>query len=441
MLRTINQRLLRIRKAYGLEISFLGGEEMTIQAVVLRLDKSRIVKEKEVHGLTSFRELSGVIPAGSPVAITINGKGTLFKTLPVETVSADVFEAVLPNGNPGEFYVQIARYQNTLAVQIVRKVVVQDVLEKISQAGYQPLRVAVGVSDLQFLLPYFNLDGKSGEIRTNHFIVRTNEQKSITDIEPAPFPGREVRPSTEYNIGDQYVYGGGVTAFGSAIGLLAGRVFEGSGSGSGGSRGAEWEGAEGSGSEGWGSEGSEITNEQLVGEREEFRFLRYFKAAFRGFIGALFLVLLINFVLFSHYARINSEQQMMAMVSLSTAKQEAERETAVQAKVKWMNLNGWDQPSRMSLYADRIAALVPEDAALTTMKINPVSSNFFGSDAVLKFQRDTIEITGTCGDPVELNRFVNNLRNIRYFREISIRSYSYKKEIGEGSFSMEIISL
>jgi Tfp pilus assembly protein PilN len=438
MIRIINRRILRIRKAYGLEISFLSGDEMTIQAVVLRLEKSRIVKEKEVHGLTSFRELSGVIPAGSPVAITINGKGTLFKTLPVETLSADVFESVLPNGNPGEFYVQVGRYQNTLAVQIVRKLVVQDVLEKIIQAGYKPLRVGVGVSDLQFLLPYFNLEGKSGEIRTNHFIVRINEQKSITGIEPAPLPAREVRPSTEYNIGDQYVYGGGVMAFGSAVGLLAGRAFEGSGSDGWGSDGS---GSGGPGSEGWGSDGSEITNEQLAGEREEFRFLRYFKAAFRGFIGVLFLVLLVNFVLFSHYARINSEQQTMAMVSLSTAKQEAGRKTAVQAKVKWMSSNGWDQPSRMSLYADRIAALVPDDAALTTMKINPVNSNFMGGDGVLKFQRDTIEITGTCGDPVELNRFVNNLRNIRYFRDISIRSYSYKKEIGEGSFSMEIISL
>jgi hypothetical protein len=406
----INQRLLRIRKAYGLEISFLGGDEMTIQAVVLRLEKRRIVKEKEVHGLSSFRELSGVIPAGSPVAITINGKGTLFKTLPVETISAAVFEAVLPNGNPGEFYVQVGRYQNTLAVQIIRKAVVQNVMEELSQAGYKTLRVAVGMSDLQFLLPYFNFDGKSEEIRTNHFLVRTNAQKAITGIEPAPFPAREVRPSTEYNIGDQYVYGGGVIAFGSAVGLLAGGA-------------------------------SEITEERIEAEREEYRYTRYFKAAFRGFIGALFLVLSINFVLFSHYARINSEQQMMAMVSLSTAKQEAERESAVQAKVKWMNLNGWDQPSRMSLYADRIAALVPDDAALTTMRINPITSNFMGSDGVLKFQRDTIEITGTCGDPVGLNRFVNNLRNIRYFRDISIRSYSYKKEIGEGSFSMEIISL
>ena len=139
--------------------------------------------------------------------------------------------------------------------------------------------------------------------------------------------------------------------------------------------------------------------------------------------------------------RINSEQQMTTMLSRSTARQEAEQETAVLAKVKWMSVNGWDQPSRMSLYADRIAALVPDDAALTTMKINPVNSNFMGGDGVLRFQRDTIEITGTCGDPVELNRFVNNLRNIRYFRDISIRSYSYKKEIGEGSFSMEIISL
>jgi hypothetical protein len=62
-------------------------------------------------------------------------------------------------------------------------------------------------------------------------------------------------------------------------------------------------------------------------------------------------------------------------------------------------------------------------------------------DGLLNFQQDTIQITGTCGDPAELNRFVNNLRNIRDFRDISIKSYLYKKENQDGVFSMEIITM
>lgn len=77
---------------------------------------------------------------------------------------------------------------------------------------------------------------------------------------------------------------------------------------------------------------------------------------------------------------------------------------------------------------------------LTDLWLNPVSAPLLGEGQNVDFKKDTIQVSGTCDDPTELNQFTNNLRNIQRFKEVSVRSYNYKKELGSGAFFMEIIT-
>ena len=413
MFKEIKNKILQIKKAYGLELSFLAGEEMLIQAVVIKLQKNKIIKEREVHSMVAFSELNKVIPAGSPVAITVSGKGVLHKKIPAGTSGDHVFETALPNGNPGDFYMEISQYEHFSSVYIIRRAVLDKIVNELIRHRCRVLSVALGATDLQYLLPYFNFDEDSGEIKSNHFLLRVDQQKKILDIEPSPFPAGEARPTLEYSVGDQYVFSRGIMAFGSAVGLLAGSAFGGGG----------------------------IDNEDIGREREEYRYFRYFKVASLSFLAGIFGILLINFLLYSHYAGMNEQQYANQVLTQSQEKRAQQLESDLLSKEKFINGYGWDHPARISFYADRIAALVPDDAMLTGMKINPVNTGMMSEDGLMNFQQDTIQITGTCGDPAELNRFVNNLRNIQDFRDISIKSYLYKKENQDGVFSMEIITM
>lgn len=413
MIEPIKNKLLQIRRAWGLEISFLAAGEMLIQVVAVRLRNGQIIKEKEVHSVDCIANLEKVIPIGAPLAVTISGKGVLHKKIPPGEGTDKVFETILPNGNPGDFYMQISPYEHFSSACLIRRSQLDGVVDQLLHKRYKVLGLSLGVADLRYLLPYLNPDGDTGEIRTNHFLVRLDGQKMVTDIGPAAFPVGETRPVLEYSIGNQYVYSRGLIAFGSALGLLAGSAY--------------------------GDEG--ILQDKVIGQGTEYCYFRYFGAACWSLLGGLFVALLISFLFYSHYARLNEEVSARLLLSGTQAQRTKQLESGLATREKFVRRYGWDHPSRISLYADRIAGLVPEEAVLTILKIDPVTTGWGGDNGWMNFQQDTIQVSGTCDDPTELNRFVNNLRNIHDFQQISIKSYSYKKELQTGIFFMEIITL
>ncbi len=74
-----------------------------------------MVKEKEHYAIRSFIDLTRVLVPNAPVALTINGKGVLYKKIPRELSSGNIFEDLLPNANPAEFYVLLSQYENFVA--------------------------------------------------------------------------------------------------------------------------------------------------------------------------------------------------------------------------------------------------------------------------------------------------------------------------------------
>jgi hypothetical protein len=413
MFEVIKNKILEVRRACGVEVSLLNGGEMMIQAVIVKLQKHVVVKEKEVHSLGSAEALRKHVSAGTPVAVALNGKGILHKRVPLEALTGNIFETVLPNGNPADFYMEICPYETWASVYLVRRTVLDKVVEDLARCNLRVLSVSMGVAGLQYLMPYLNMEKEMEEIRTNHFLVRIDQGRRVTDIEPLAYPLEEARPTLEYSIGNHYVFSRGIMAFGAAMGLFAGV----------------------------GGAPHEITNDTIRSAREDYTYFNYFRAATWSFLGFVFAILFINFFIYNHYFSSNEEHNASQALTQAEEKRAEKLELVIGSKERWISRYGWDRSSRLSLYADRIAALVPDDATLTVLKINPLHAGFASDNNPLSFQQDTIQLTGTCEDPAELNRFANNLRNIRSFRQIDIKSYLYKKETQNGIFSMEIITL
>ena len=433
MFEAIKNKILEVRRACGVEVSLLNGGDLAIQAVLVKLQKHVVVKEKEVHSLGSAEALGKHVSAGTPLAVVLNGKGILHKKIPLEALIGNVFETVLPNGNPADFYMEICPYEGWASVYLVRRAVLDKVVDELARCNLRVLSVSMGVTVLQNLMPYLNLEKDMDQIRTNHFLLRIDPARRVMDIESLAYPVEEARPTLEYSIGNHYVFSRGIMAFGAAMGLFAGAgVFDGADGGS----------APAGGSGGYGgAAGGGIINDTIRSAREDYTYFNYFRAATWSFLGFVFAVLLINFFIYNHYFSSNEQYSASQALTQAEEKRAGKLELVIGSKERWISRYGWDRSSRLSLYADRIAALVPDDATLTVLKINPVHAGFASDNNPLSFQQDTIQLTGTCEDPAELNRFANNLRNIRSFRQIDIKSYLYKKETQNGVFSMEIITL
>jgi hypothetical protein len=409
MFRKIRQTILQLREATGIEITLLPEDQLLINGVSLRIEKGEVVKRMEFQYLRSYEELVKKISTKTPVAVIIQGKGVLQKKISSASAPDKVFEEALPNANPNEFFVEMAQFEHFSWLSIIRKDQLEKIIRQLQAFGFKLLSIGIGPGSIESIAPFINFE-KERIVRGDHFGIAINQQSKIEDIVPASAMKHQADPKSEYNIGNQYVFASSVMAFSAATGLLSNDLA--------------------------GSAG--INNDILSKEREEYIHFSYFVAGRWALMISVFLLLLINFLYYSYYFSKNSELQ----TSLEAFKMQFENSEKMQAAITsrqaFFNANGWSHSSRVSFFADRIAGLVPSSAVLTSMKINPLYNGFFSDGSGAVFKKDTIQIAGTCDDPTELNRFVNNLRNIDQFMTVSLLNYSYKKESATGTFLMEI---
>jgi hypothetical protein len=414
MFRKIRQTILQLREAAGIEISLLPEEQVLIRGVSLNIGKGEVVKRSEFQSLSSYEGLVKKLSTKIPLAVVIHGKGVLQKKIPGAPARENVFEETLPNANPNEFFVEIAEFGHFSWLSIIRKDLLEKTLCQLQALGFRLLSVSIGPGSIESIVPFINFE-KERIVRNDPFEVTISEQNKIADIAQAQAGkqgGHPADPKAEYNIGNQYVLASSVLAFAAATGLLSAGLAGHTG----------------------------IETDIVSKERDEYAYFRYFVAGRWALMITVFFVLLVNFFVYSYYFNRNSELKTSLAVNSQQSSSYERIRTGIGSRQAFFESNGWNRSSRLSFYADRIAGLVPSGTVLTSIRINPLNNGVFPDGTGVVFKRDIIQIAGTCDDPTELNRWMNNLRNIDPIRKVSLLDYSYKREMATGTFTMEIIT-
>ncbi|HVV02641.1 MAG TPA: hypothetical protein VHC96_00400 [Puia sp.] len=408
MISKIRDKILRTDRCIGVSITLLPEDKCQVTAVVLKLHKNRILKEKEFQLLASLENLYKKTGGKWPVAAVVNGKGVLQKKFPLESLPSHPLEAVLPNANPHDFYFSVLRSRNTASISIVRKEVLDRIAGTLEQLGFKLLDISTGITVIPGLLPFLNLE-KEQPLFAPPFLLRLGHDKELLDVENA-VPGDIDIGRMEYNLGDQYVNAGALLAFGAGMALMASDL----------------------------RQSPPLASPGILRQRQDYIYYRYYRSALMALLTGLFCMLLVNFLVYSHYFSKNQEWQNSDLMSRQQQERVQRSGRTLHAREQFLINAGWMPPSRISFCADRIAGLVPSGTLLTSMKINPSGARQAGEETI-HFRQDTIQVMGLCEDPTELNQFSNNLKNVQDFKEVSIRNYLYKKESGTGVFFMEII--
>ncbi|HTC00686.1 MAG TPA: hypothetical protein VK705_08390 [Ferruginibacter sp.] len=406
----LKQIIFQIQRVNGVEIILLPNEDIIINAVTLKLENNKINKEQEVHALSSYHALSQKLPVELPVALTIGGKGVLHKKIPLEELSANPFENILPNANHNEFYMELIKFEKFASIYIIRKELLDKIIFDLNKVKFKILSVSLGAADINYLVPFLSFEEHS-VIKSDAYSVSFNDKNQVIDVVVLPFNKEEnYSKKIEYRIADQYVYSSAVISFGAAMGLLVNGL----------------------------DIHSNIENDNIKKERENYTYYKYYKAALWGMLSSIFVVLLINFFVYNYYFSKNQEETISQGLTNEQTKNSERLQKEIDMKDEFLQQYGWTGSSKLSFYADRIAGLVPESVVLTDLSVYPVRTDFFSENNLITFAKDTIKITGTCDDPTELNKFENNLKNIEDFKNIKINNYFFKKETHHGIFLMEI---
>src|SRR6188474_2114846 len=103
MLDAIEQRVLQINKAAGVEIIIMPDNSLHINIAIAETKKNTITKNDAISGIEQIQQLTQKIDKNIPLSLVFNGKAVLIKK--VNPVAGNgSLSSILPNANPEDFY-------------------------------------------------------------------------------------------------------------------------------------------------------------------------------------------------------------------------------------------------------------------------------------------------------------------------------------------------
>jgi len=389
----------------GIEIILQGNDTWTYSVVTLRKTGSRISIEKQAEGIDNMEALKATIDKKFPLVLSITGKGIIHKRIANTEETGDpgaLLAKALPGASSREFSIQLSPVDERQAfVSIVRNSILENVLAAFSQSGI------TAVSEC-FLGP-FALNNTLEQLGINHQLLIGGQTIIIeSNVIIALQPSAEAA-EPYLKIGNELLSSALLIAFGSAFSGFA---------------------------PGWkGIENSEALNEL----KEEFRAKRKFERTGLTSLVALFLLLLVNYFVFSTYWQRNNELNAAYALNESAIQQYDTLQKELAFKKKFLEDNGLLEHSKTSFYTDELAKDLPAAIRWISFKINPLKTEKNNEENVFSFENRVIDISGKCGQSAELNQWMKQVRQYPWAKDVLLVNYTQSQKNEPGVFLLRLI--
>lgn len=320
------------------------------------------------------------------VFVVINNQQVLSKE---ESFTKDTPELITQRAFPNialtDFYYEVYSNENKSFISVCRKQYVDDLIKKYTKNNVSVIGFSLGNLVVQNVLPFITEE----EIQTSNSNIRI-EKNQLKRIEKKS----EIVNRT-YLINDLEITNNELLPLGGILSYY----FE--------------------------------NNDQL-GIKEKVAELRtiFFQKQFFSVglkIGGifLFLVLLINFLIFSSYYASNAK--LLAEVQVNEAYKEwllkLEKEITQKEKIV-AGLSSVSQ-SKVSLYLDELAMLVPSTISLTRINYQPIQTRI-KREELIPVSENILQVAGTIKNNEDLTRFVNSLERSKWINNV-ILEFGEKK--------------
>lgn len=376
---------LEDKQIAGIEIFSSSENLMIYNLVIIKKERSKLFIKAEYHDIASSETLIKYLPKGIPVCLVLTGKGTLHRKLESRGNENDmvIMNKVLPNVSMNEFYVvrtQINDEEELIAM--TRKTYIEKIVNELLNLGIHLVDLKIGPGCMVSVIPL--LSQELDEIRSAHYrILKNNSQ--ILDIIPV---NDDDVPSDTIIIGDDSINTTSLSAFCSCLQYLA--------------------------------VGKNRSSSDILPIRNSFIEHLHFKAVRLmgwGLLILLFSTLLLNYLLYEHYSKKYQELFLEVAEYNDLIEKYKSLDKELKEKKELLEELGMLKPSRVSLYADRIAAGLMDGIKLTSLGINPLIEKS-ALTQTLDFANNTIDITGIAYKSTILNDWMKILKKYDWVKEI-----------------------
>lgn len=152
---------------------------------------------------------------------------------------------------------------------------------------------------------------------------------------------------------------------------------------------------------------------------------------------ALFVLLLVNFLMFDYYDTKRNEFEIDSQ-GIATMKNELNQLQAdLNVKRKFIQQNNVPANFAFAFYADRLASYVSDGIELSELSVCPVI-NKVKEDKVILFQSNVLRVVGTAPNSAAFSTFLEKINKSAWVKKLDKQVYAYNKENDNADFEIEI---
>ncbi|HKG08737.1 MAG TPA: hypothetical protein VKB19_19865 [Pedobacter sp.] len=155
------------------------------------------------------------------------------------------------------------------------------------------------------------------------------------------------------------------------------------------------------------------------------------------FVAALFILLLLNFLLFSHYTDRTNQLQRENNITGTQVEKFQEMEQELQQKASLIRNAGWTGGHAYAWITDRLMASKPAAILVSGFSINPLKETSTLAEPEV-YEAGQIKISGSSEDAAVLNNWLHQIRSMGWVKNCEMNVYGQNRDTGKGDFVIQI---
>ena len=399
------EQYYRIGQAAGVQVELLGEDRVMIQACTVMASGNELQLDKKIIGLNLPGGLKEHLPAGALVALNLSGKGILQKRMErVEQVDLNTLNAIFPNAKPEDFYIQNFPSGEFSFISLVRRAEADKWLALLRDYSFRPLMLSLGPFPVDVVIPLLNI--YEAEFPLNGYRIKRNEKAEWTECRAdetahAGYPMKLASESVDEKL---------VVPYAAAFQLVLGDRLEPVKAGA----------------------------DLLQTDLQELLSDRKIKVRSVVMLVILFVVLLVNFLVWSSLRSSNNDLAAQASNYAKNSSSQAELNEQVKSKEARLRSLGWDGGIDKSVLIDQIAALLPPGISMSEIAVDPVDRSPSRTNRQLAFEDQKIQVIGISDKVIPVNEWIARIKTRSWVKNARLENFAYNNELNTGQFTVTI---
>jgi hypothetical protein len=369
-------------------IEHTSDEEDGVRSVLVIKTRKELKVALE-SSVNSIEELDVILPKNQHSFLIVNTDQVLSKKIQGQHSLKDAVLKAFPNIHMDQFYIEAYTNQNDTFVSICRKEVIDSLLETYRKSKIEIIGFSLGnlvVSEITNYLTKSNIQTSNARIE-----IGGNQIQEIT-----PFKTVEKRG---FEINGIKLHSYSINPFSGVLSYLARSQVR-------------------------------LNNFDSIELSLKKRFIqeRMFSFGLKSSLGFVFVLLLINFLVFSYYnEKVNSSINEMTNYQLSSQRLSELEKEVEKKKMVYHELNSSGN-GRVSFYMDRIANSIPKSIILHQVVYQPLKKGI-RENKELEFDSDGILISGESSFGEEFSKWIVDLETFEWIDNVIVQEYGMNKSI------------